>query len=278
MSEFKQNGCFKEAVCIEAMRVFDSCSSQDCLEDLEVCFNSPADQALINSAKFIKCKCVEVINTTFQIDPVPFNKGFFTVDLTYTFKVDFEVYTDPSKNPYLVSGITTFNKKVILFGSDGNTKHFNSDEVSKPVIRGCCYTNLPRATVSVVDPICLDTKLLNKCPPCPPCPCPCPPKGDDADSSSQQQGYGKLVLVTIGMFAIVQLQRAVPILIPAYDYCVPQKECSTNTDSPCELFEKIKFPTSEFFPKSLEGDDMPGAYCGKFTSEAHTDDTEPSEY
>lgn len=34
MSEFKPNNCFKEAVCIEAMRVFDSCSSQDCLEDL----------------------------------------------------------------------------------------------------------------------------------------------------------------------------------------------------------------------------------------------------
>lgn len=272
MSELKQNGCFKEAVCIEAMRVFDSCSSQDCLEDLEISFNSQSDQARINCAKFIKCKCVEVINTTFQIDPVPFNKGFFTVDLTYTFKVDFEVYSDPSQNPCFVSGITTFNKKVILFGSDGNTKHFNSDETSQPVINGCCYTNLPRATVSVVDPICLDTKLLNRCSSC--SACSCSSTADDTDSASSQ-GCGKLVLVTIGMFAIVQLQRAVPILIPAYDYCVPQKECSTNTDSPCELFEKIKFPTSEFFPKSLDSDDMPGAYCGNFSSEAKEEnDTE----
>lgn len=269
MSELKQNGCFKEAVCIDAMRVFDSCSSQDCLEDLEISFSSQSDQARINSAKFIKCKCVEVINTTFQIDPVPFNKGFFTVDLTYTFKVDFEVYSDPSQNPCFVSGTTTFNKKVILFGSDGNTKHFNSDETSQPVVNGCCYTNLPRATVSVVDPICLDTKLINRC-----SNCSCTSSSDDSDSVSSQC-CGKQVLVTIGMFAIVQLQRAVPILIPAYDYCIPQKECSTNTDSPCELFEKIKFPTSEFFPKTLDGDDMPGSYCGNFTTEAKEEsDTE----
>lgn len=33
MSDFNGKP-FKEAMCIEAMRVFDSCSSQDCLEDL----------------------------------------------------------------------------------------------------------------------------------------------------------------------------------------------------------------------------------------------------
>ena len=29
---------------------------------------------------------------------------------------------------------------------------------------------------------------------------------------------------------------------------VPHKECVTSTDSPCELFSKIEFPTEEFFP------------------------------
>lgn len=32
----------------------------------------------------------------------------------------------------------------------------------------------------------------------------------------------------------------------------PGKECSTNSDSPCEMFEKIAFPTVEFFPRGLE--------------------------
>ena len=46
--------------------------------------------------------------------------------------------------------------------------------------------------------------------------------------------------------------RPVPIMVPVYDYCVPGKECSTNSDSPCEMFEKIAFPTVEFFPRGLE--------------------------
>ena len=46
MSELAKKNCFKEAVCIEALRVFDSCSAQDCLEDLQVMF-SPGDQALV---------------------------------------------------------------------------------------------------------------------------------------------------------------------------------------------------------------------------------------
>jgi hypothetical protein len=41
-------------------------------------------------------------------------------------------------------------------------------------------------------------------------------------------------------------------MVPAYDYAVPNKECVSSTESPCELFEKINFPSSEFFPKSLE--------------------------
>lgn len=244
MSELKSNNCFKEAVCIEAMRVFDSCSSQDCLEDLELCFADPCTQELIDNASYIKCKCVEVVNTTFAIDPVPFNNGFYTVDLTYTFKVDFEVYQSGCSTPKFASGTTTFSKKVILFGSAGNTKYFSSDEkadMSDDKHNCCCgISNPPRATVSVVDPIILDTKLI----------------------SAGCESYNKKVLVTIGMFAIVQLQRAVPILIPAYDYCIPKKECSTNTDSPCEFFDKIKFPTNEFFPRSLE-DENDDRCCDK---------------
>lgn len=34
--EYDSRDCFKEAVCIDAMRVYDSCSDKDCLEDLRV--------------------------------------------------------------------------------------------------------------------------------------------------------------------------------------------------------------------------------------------------
>ena len=256
MGDLTKKNCFKEAVCIEAMRVFDSCSAQDCLEDLQVMF-APCDQAIVDDASHIKNRCVEVMDVNFGIDPVPFNKGFYSVDITYTFKVDVEVFSCGCKHPTIVSGTARFSKKVILFGSEGNTKQFTSEDINMPQIKGCCNsTTLPRASVSVVDPIVLDLKLLcNPCPPAPPAPCgcdvPCPEECQPKPPMPPMIAK-KVVKVTIGLFSIVKLERPVPVLIPVYDYCVPLKECSNTTDSPCELFEKINFPTAEFFPKGLD--------------------------
>ena len=65
----------------------------------------------------------------------------------------------------------------------------------------------------------------------------------------------RIVLATIGVFSIVQLVRNVQILIPAYDFCIPEKECVNTADNPCELFSRIDFPTDEFFPPKLESED-----------------------
>ena len=248
MSENMSNSnSFREAVCIEAQRIFDSCSDKDCLEDLEVIFTDGSAKTIIDNATFIKCKCAEVINTYFTIEPVPFNKGFYSIDITYIFNVVVEAYTNGSSLPQTVSGTTRFCKKVILYGSEGNSRIFRSDEVVTSEPSGCCYLNLPTATVRVVEPIILDSKLVTK----PNCGC------HECYSPTQVDGTGllspqKKVFITVGLFSIVSLQRSVSILIPSYDYCVPHKDCSTTNDSPCELFEKIKFPTDEFFPLSLE--------------------------
>ena len=50
--------CFKEAVCIDAERIYDSCSDKDCLEDLQVFF-SDKTQPIIDKAASIKCKKVK---------------------------------------------------------------------------------------------------------------------------------------------------------------------------------------------------------------------------
>ena len=62
--------------------------------------------------------------------------------------------------------------------------------------------------------------------------------------------------VTIGLFIIVQMVRNVQMLIPAYDFCVPEKECVASSDNPCELFRRIDFPTDQFFPPKAT--DLPG--------------------
>jgi len=239
MSEINQNRAFKEAACIDAMRVFDSCSAQDCLEDLELTF-STEDQETINNAQYVKVKCIETQNASFVIDPVPFNRGFYTVDVTLNFRADVEVYETVGDTPDVVYGTTSFTKRVILYGSDGSTQRFMSNSTAVAALpaptSGCaaCCDNgtLPVAGISIASPMCLNAELVTATEP-------------ETDNT---------VNVTVGIFAIIQLMRPVPIMIPAYDYCVPESECASNTDTPCELFSKIQFPTAEFFPQGLSTD------------------------
>ena len=73
----------------------------------------------------------------------------------------------------------------------------------------------------------------------------------------------KDLLVTLGIFALIRLERATQIAIPCSDYCIPEKESSplSGEDDPCKLFKKMKFPLNEFFPPALNNmnftDEMP---------------------
>ena len=60
-----------------------------------------------------------------DVEPVPFDRGFYSIDLQYFFKVTLQVYTGVGR-PTEVEGLAAFDKKVILFGSEGNAKVFES--------------------------------------------------------------------------------------------------------------------------------------------------------
>jgi hypothetical protein len=63
-------------------------------------------------------------------------------------------------------------------------------------------------------------------------------------------GEGRRVYVTLGQFSIIRLERDSQLLIPAYDYCMPSKECSAGggEEDPCAIFRQVQFPVEEFFP------------------------------
>ena len=82
MSENRANSNnFREAVCIEAQRIFDSCSDKDCLEDLEVIFTDGAAKTIIDNATFIKCKNVEVKTHILQLSQSHSIKDFIQLIL-----------------------------------------------------------------------------------------------------------------------------------------------------------------------------------------------------
>jgi hypothetical protein len=137
---------FKEAVCIDAGRIYDSCSDKDCLSDLRVLFPEAIQRSVIDIATSAKIKKVTVLNVLIDVENVPFNKGFYSVDMTYYFEVTAEV-TTPQSPCVTVVGVAVASKKAILFGSDGNVRIFESNGDGEVVENN----NMPTAKVQVVD-------------------------------------------------------------------------------------------------------------------------------
>lgn len=260
--------CFKEAVCINAGRIYDSCSDKDCLEDLRVYFTD-VTQPVIDNAQSIKVRKVEILNVVMDVECVPFNKGFYSVDMTFYFLITLDTYqTQVCGTPTTVQGLSAFNKKVILYGSEGSVKDFSSVDSCKFLNGEDCSipSNCPTARVQVVDPIVLASKVCE----CQKPDCDCcgtataiPENMNCVFNGTFVTGdAGRYVYVSIGMFSIVQLEREVQMMIPVYDYSIPDKECTASDAAcdPCELFRKIKFPVNEFFPPrlaELDCDDNP---------------------
>ena len=104
-----------------------------------------------------------------------------------------------------------------------------------------------------MDPIALHLKLVD---PTDCCVCPCGEGREiPADITARfgealvTSDTGRRLYVTLGQFSIIRLERDTQLLIPAYDYCVPEKDCQCSTqDDPCTVFSQIRFPIEEFFP------------------------------
>lgn len=161
-----------------------------------------------------------------------------------------ETFSAPHSSPEFVRGIAAFSKKVILFGSEGNVKVFSNQ--TKTVIQNACVSDTPKCVVQTVEPVALSARLgtIGTC---------CDAPGSIPETVAQAlngcvpvglNNNSRTVFVTLGLFSVVQLIRNVQMLVPVYDFCIPEKQCNDTTDQPCDVFKKIKFPTDDFFPPS----------------------------
>lgn len=249
----QENARFREAVRIHTTKIFDSCKDKDCIEDLRF-YPTHCSKAIIDRAVSLKAGKAELVSVYIDVEPISFNRGFFTVDVRYFYRVTADAFVGAAR-PVEVSGLCVFDKRVILFGSEGSAKVFTSTsclECSADRIVAC--DNLPTAVVEAVDPIVLNMKLVDVCD-CRHC------EAEISDIPGFVNGIfdnelsfgndGRRVYVTLGQFSIIRLERDTQLLIPAYDYDVPDKECDCgHDDDPCEIFRHVKFPVDEFFPPS----------------------------
>ena len=250
-----KNPSRNDMVCIETNRILDSCRDRDCFEDVKVLLTDFGNDILEHTTN-VRAKNACIAWTHISIDPVKFNRGFYSVSIKFYVKITFEACLCGGRSQDF-DGIAVLEKKVILYGSESNVSVFKSspdasDYCSIPTL--CCSEkNVPSAIVEVVDPIILNSKVREKNDPCC-CQCCCccediPESicgnigGDLADSD------GRYLTVSLGIFSVVRIVRPAQYLVHATEYCVPDKECvAAEDDDPCALFRSMAFPTSEFCP------------------------------
>lgn len=256
----RRNCDFSDPVCIDTNQIYDSCRDRDCVTEQRV-YLTEADQTLVEDAINIKLKSAEVIWVFSDIEPLNFTKGYYTVDLKFLIMTTLEVFTSIS-NPTIVRGLTMYDKRVGLYGSEGSTKVFTSKynlNDDSNICETWQKTSMPTVTVEVADPVALTAGFADDdcCCDCCDC-CTCTTESTAAipvsvcdlfDGNLVVSDDVRQVTVTYGLFFIVRLERESQLMLDAVDFCVPTQECPSATDNePCSLFNDIRFPIDEFFP------------------------------
>ncbi len=258
-----------ESVCINASQIYDSCRAKECLENLHVYF-CPEAQSVLDNATKITAERAEVIWIYSDVESLPFHRGYYTIDLKFFFRIEVNAYTG-LRRPVTVDGLASYEKKVVLFGSEGEAKIFQSKYKEDSFdIATWKKTNMPNAIVEVVDPIVLDTITTNE---------------DDCvgansfdlsgvpecvhrifDSPVVLNRDSRQVYVTLGLFMLIRLEREVQITVPASTFSIPESTCRSadGPGDPCDMFEDLCFPVNEFFPPR----NMDALNCNEESEEA----------
>lgn len=262
----------RDGVCIDCQRVLDSCRDKDCFEDVRV-YLTDAGQEIIEKTQSIRVKMSKIIWTSIAVEPVQFNRGFYQVYIRFYVKLCCEACVCPGKSADF-EGIAICEKKVILWGSEGNVNIFRSDPNNTGFCSDVPFTeqysnNLPTAVCEVVDPICLNIKVIcahehhHHC--CcgvediPRHVCGCI-NGDLTDCGEEH----KELVASLGFFSVIRIERPGQYIVKADEYSVPDKICvDAGENDPCSVFKRMAFPTVEFSPPPYRpSDDSGRERCG----------------
>lgn len=140
--------CIREAVCIHTKKIFDSCKDKDCIEDLRV-YPTCGSQEVLDRALSVKAGTAELLYAYIDVEPVGFNRGFYTVDVRYFYRITADAFIGAAR-PIEVCGLAVFDKRAILFGSEGGAKSFSSDSPSVCSCQDLMGSSLPTAHVEAI--------------------------------------------------------------------------------------------------------------------------------
>lgn len=243
-------GDIRDAVCIHTNQVEDACIDKDCLEDLRVYLTQDSQTAL-DAATGVRARSADLLYVYIDVQPVSYHRGHYAVDLTFYYRIICDAMIGGAR-PTTLYGLSTFSKRIVLYGGAGCARVFSSRQTPR-FVDGC---PVPEALVEVVDPMLLAAKVQEVCARCNPDPVLADVPAPVSELFEEQlvtTGEAKRLYVTLGQFSTVRLERDTQLTIPVFDYTVPSKECCDEPgceESPCETFSHIDFPVEAFFPRS----------------------------
>ena len=242
------------AICIHTNKITDVCLDKDCIEDLRVYLTEDA-QTLLGGSAGAKARTVELLRVYLDVEPLSFQRGYYSVDLTFYYRVRGDVAAGNVRTGGL-DGVAVFSKRVVLFGQESPTKIFSSRGGSRP-LNGA--DSAPEAIAEVIDPMVLSSRVVESGEGMPQELTEIP---DDIRALFPRQlvqdGAGRRLYVTIGQFSTIRLERDAQLTVPDGQYCIPRKSCCADAgcqEDPCDVFSRIEFPYRAFYPRTAEDAD-----------------------
>lgn len=253
----RPNNCGDDIFCIDTNRIYDSSRTQDCLDSLRVIL-PPGVSDKLKGCSNLKIKDIKLIWAQITTDDMPFNCGYYQIKVKYYFYVLISCCCACTCTPVEYEGLAISEKCTVLYGGEGNVSIFTSDVTDEVCPPSCLTgvtagTNSPRVVLEVANPVALNICMTENT-----CPTPFPseynaiPDGicaifeNGLDSSCDQCVS---LWVSIGIFALIRIERPAQLIIPGCDFCIPDADKSpVSVSDPCSLFCSSPFPLSEFYP------------------------------
>lgn len=254
----------RQAMAVHTRKITDSCRDKDCVEDLRV-YLTVSSQQTLETATNVRVRSAELLYTYIDVETVAFDRNHYCVDITFYYRILADAVVGTC-HPAALSGLATFSKRAVLCGEDSRAHIFTSE--TTPAELDCNQLSrhgLPIAMVEVLDPMVLGSKVreAGDCPGGEPSAVQIPAAIAALFDEELVLGGTQRLLVTLGQFSIVRLERDVQVVIPLVEYAIPTKACADSgaccPEDPCEMFSRIPFPTQQFSPRGCDCD--PQANC-----------------
>ncbi len=258
----------QEALSIHTRKITDSCRDKDCIEDLRV-YLTRGSQAILDGAASARVRCADLLYTYIDVEPVAFDRNHYCIDVTFYYRILADA-TVGTCRPASLYGLAVFSKRAVLCGEDSRAHIYTSDtRIGECDGVTLLSTNRPTAVVEVLDPMVLSSKVREVCD------CACGETSVQVPSYIRNMfddelvvsGEARRLLVTLGQFSIIRLERDAQLVVPVLDYSIPTKECCDTpgaSEDPCELFSRIPFPAAQFAPRSCDHEQAQDDNCGGY--------------